>query len=236
MEPLATESAQAHRIRKWNEAVAGHVSGTIGVIIPHINDGDVVLDVGANTGLITAGILKRRPNCVLHLFEPVAELLAACRDRFVGMDNVHCHHFALTNTKENLPNQYTIALKQLYCGKKNLGWNTLVAGKVDDDNRDSVRTIESVGFDDYNAAVLKIEHVHFVKIDVEGHEYKVLAGMLDTIARDRPILYTEVAWGSSHPHWDEEKAVFQKIFDIGYEPFDLDKVTCTRDVLLRPKQ
>lgn len=222
------------RLDKWDERISGHIDGSVGVVLPHIKDGDVIIDVGANTGMFAGRILKKHPNCIMHLFEPVTELLARCIERFKDNPNVHCHRFALTNTKENLANQYTIALKQLYCGKKNLGWNTLVAGKADDDNKETVRTIESVGFDDYNAAVLKIDRIDFVKIDVEGHEYKVLQGMMSAIREFKPIIYTEVAWGNSHPHWDEEKAAFEKVFQAGYESFDLDKVTTTRDVLLRP--
>ncbi|WP_243708387.1 FkbM family methyltransferase [Actinomadura sp. GC306] len=39
---------------------------------------------------------------------------------------------------------------------------------------------------------LKLTDVHFMKIDVEGHELNALLGAAETIARDRPTLIVEV--------------------------------------------
>ena len=123
----------------------------------------------------------------------------------------------------------------MFLGKENLGWNTLVSQKVDGDNSGNVEHVMCVGFDDFFNAELKLDRVDFVKIDVEGHEHKVLEGMMDTLRRFMPIIFTEIAWGKDeNPDWDREKEVFQKLFDMGYAPHDLDKITCTRDIILRP--
>jgi FkbM family methyltransferase len=46
---------------------------------------------------------------------------------------------------------------------------------------------------------LQLDHVGFVKIDVEGHELAVLRGAADTLKRNRPALFIE-AEERHHPH------------------------------------
>ena len=85
----------------------------------------------------------------------------------------------------------------------------------------------------------------FIKIDVEGAEYLVLRGMLDSLRKwaPLPVILCEVGWGSSHPKWDEELEVFRQLKEIGYTICDLNgqemdekSITSTTDILLIPKQ
>ena len=59
--------------------------------------------------------------------------------------------------------------------------------------------------------------VDVIKIDVEGHEASVLTGAMETIARFKPILYVEVAWGTEHPAWEERnRHVYAELEKMGY--------------------
>ena len=84
----------------------------------------------------------------------------------------------------------------------------------------------------------------FIKIDVEGSEYLVLRGMLDSLRTwtPRPVILCEVGWGTSHPKWDEELDVFAELKTIGYSICDLKgqeidetAIAGTTDVLFLPK-
>jgi hypothetical protein len=83
----------------------------------------------------------------------------------------------------------------------------------------------------------------FIKVDVEGAEYKVFQGMLGSLRKWRPlpVILCEVGWGQSHPEWEEEMRVFAEMKRIGYSICDLDGLPIdesnlqgTSDVLLLP--
>lgn len=54
---------------------------------------------------------------------------------------------------------------------------------------------------------------HFLKVDVEGMEYEVLAGGEATIKRCRPIIYIE------NDRKDKSQRLIQKLFELGYGCF-----------------
>ena len=84
----------------------------------------------------------------------------------------------------------------------------------------------------------------FIKIDVEGAEYLVLRGMLESFRKWKtlPVILCEVGWGNTHPNWDEELEVFNELKKIGYSICDLNgleidekSLTSKTDVLMIPK-
>lgn len=91
---------------------------------------------------------------------------------------------------------------------------------------------------------LGITDIGLIKIDVEGAEYRVLTGMMEALKslKHLPIIVVEVGWGKdSHPHWNRELAVFNDLFDLGYQAVDIDEekidienITSTQDVIFLP--
>lgn len=82
-----------------------------------------------------------------------------------------------------------------------------------------------------------------VKIDVEGAEYRVLDGMLPSIAlwSPLPVILCEIGWGSGHPEWPRELAAFDALRALGYETtlvngdaVDVRDLRSTTDVLFIP--
>ena len=121
----------------------------------------------------------------------------------------------------------------------NLGWNTIVQSKTSED-MEKVR-IKLKQFEKCNIDATPT----FIKIDVEGAEYLVLRGMLDSFRKwdSLPAILCEVGWGTSHPQWDEELQVFEELKKIGYSicdltgaEIDVNSLTSTTDILLIPKK
>lgn len=81
-----------------------------------------------------------------------------------------------------------------------------------------------------------IEHVDFMKIDVEGFEWNVISGLLETIKRDRPRILIE--WDLNYLKYSGDSTEeWQKfIEDLGYQiyqinRYDLKQVQSIREAL-----
>ncbi len=63
---------------------------------------------------------------------------------------------------------------------------------------------------------LRIDRLHFAKIDVEGHEAQALYGMRQTIARTRPVLCVEITKDYQAAQGSSVGNLFSFITDMGY--------------------
>lgn len=69
----------------------------------------------------------------------------------------------------------------IHCYSNNCGKNFVTSEKSNRSIAVEIRTLDSY----------ELQDVDFIKIDVEGFEYKVIQGALNTIKRYRPIIQTE---------------------------------------------
>lgn len=140
----------------------------------------MVFDVGAHKGDYTTYILNLHRSITIHCFEPSAktftELIINLKDEITG-ENVHCNNFGLSNKDEeaemyiyndldernslHLNNSHNYDQKLLY--KEKIFLSTL--DKYIDENK-----------------ILKVD---FLKIDVEGHETKVIDGAYDSLKQKK---------------------------------------------------
>ena len=83
----------------------------------------------------------------------------------------------------------------------------------------------------------------FIKIDVEGAEYKVFRGMFESMRtwKPLPVILCEVGWGQSHPNWREELLAFEELRKLGYDFYNRDQskvdiadLQATTDVICVP--
>jgi FkbM family methyltransferase len=142
-----------------------------------VRPGDVVLDIGANLGLVTL-ILSSivGEDGQVHAFEPNPNMQSFIEQAIVrnGVTNVQLHRIALGAQAGEL---------MLSVPDGNAGAASLVADRqVSESTRLTVpvRTLSSV------LADLDIGHIRLVKMDVEGFEPEVLAGASDFFAQCPP--------------------------------------------------
>jgi FkbM family methyltransferase len=147
-------------------ALMRHVSATAAR-----TSGPIVLfDVGANVGGYGAALLDRftMANAFVHAFEPSAETYAALTKRLGGRDHIALHNFGFSDRAER---------RELYSSEGLSGLSSvyprLLAHRDIEMNKSE--TIELRRLDDFCEAE-SIESIHFLKIDVEGHELSVLKG------------------------------------------------------------
>lgn len=152
--------------------------------------GGYMLDVGANTGLFALLAAAANPTVKVCAFEPlesVSNLLRAnlaLNQRLASRINVY--QIGLSNAAGTFDFYETINDIGLVTTSSSL---EIEHAQHVGTYRKQVITTETM---DGWAARLTAGRISIIKIDVEGHEYAVIEGARDTIARNRPFITIEV--------------------------------------------
>lgn len=142
----------------------------IALMRKYINEGDVVLDIGANIGFFSVVLSKIvGDGGKVHSFEPVLENFKLLEFNCSKLSNIVLHYYALGNQIGNVT---------LSSERGNMG-NSYITNE-------SFGDIKLMKLDD-----LAIEP-NFIKLDVQGFEYDVLLGGLETIKSNRPVMIIEL--------------------------------------------
>lgn len=174
--------------------------------VPRIS---TVLDVGANIGLST--ILLARAAQRVVAFEPSPANLVYLRRNLAsnGITNVEIVAAAVSDQRRTL---------RFHVAQFGAGSHVVAEGHV---QAGSIPTIDvpAVTLDDTVSSPVSL-----IKIDAEGHEPDVLAGARSVLARDRPLVYTEInAWCLSafagHSLGAFIRTLF-RVFDVGTSQAD----------------
>jgi len=155
------------------------------VISEYVKEGDVCLDVGANIGAISLSLAKKiGTSGKLYAFEPGPLLYQRL-----------CNNFQLNSELDKVT---TCINRGVSDEIGELFWNEEVH------NRGNANLLAKSGIsvpittlDKYFEQV-KLQKLNFIKIDVEGMEYEVMAGGIKTLESFKPIIYFE-----THPVFEE---------------------------------
>lgn len=179
-------------------------------ILSNLASGDVFLDIGANVGWFSVLAADRvGPTGRVHAFEPRAET-ARLLDRSIAdngfSDRVTLHVTALgaEDGESRLLGSET---------STNLGGFRLARDADEAFPRMTSETVSLTALDS-----LPIEApVRLIKLDVEGAEPQVLEGARRLIARDRPLILSEVfAPGLRHVSSQEPADYAALVAELGY--------------------
>lgn len=142
-------------------------------------DNIIVFDVGANLGHYSNMVNEVFGNKVkIFAFEPSEKTFSQMVDNIKYRQNIYPYNFGFgnSNTKTKLyTNSDYSGLASVY--KRNLQHFNI--------NIDQEEIIEIKTIDDFCSENIGGGHIHFLKIDVEGHELKVLDGAKKTIDAKR---------------------------------------------------
>ncbi len=143
-----------------------------------------IFDVGANKGQYSSHIMaevKGQKKLQLHLFEPAISNVPMLKEQFNS--SRYPDHFFIVN---QFALSDTNSTGYLYTDEHGSDLGSLLNLKVPirpfDDNKKE--TVETVKLDHY-AEKNNIKIIDFLKIDVEGAEYKVLSGAMNLIDQKR---------------------------------------------------
>jgi FkbM family methyltransferase len=156
------------------------------------------LDVGANFGLYTYAMARHARR--VEVFEPMLECTSFIN--LWGSPKVQVHQMALADRDG------TAELHVPFMGG---GFASAVASLTPPDGQFRTVSVPLTTLDRF-----EFQDVDLIKIDVEGHEFEVLQGGLETIRHSRPNLIIEVEEWHLRRRGRTMQDVFGLVSDLGY--------------------
>lgn len=230
--PILDLRKTAHAL-KW---ACDHRTGRMSVaeakfILPCLGPADVSFDVGAHGGAWCALLSKASPLGRIFAFEALpyyAEVLTLT-SKLCGWKSVEIINRAVGDDAK------PVSLMWKDSSGERLTGRTHVSGIGDHDG--ATVAVGGVSLDGFRES-RRIEHVRFIKIDVEGFELPVLRGAVKTVEECRPLFWCEL-WAEYTQRYGYTPAdVFQFFLDRGYRTFiiDVDRGLIETDVAAYPGQ
>lgn len=178
------------------------------MILNLIEPGFNVLDIGANIGWYSLNIAKLYSNTNVWSFEPIPTTFASLKRNIEinEVENIRLYDFGFSNEEKNLkfylqPEASVSASATNITESKNIIEVVCHVKRLDDFIKETD---------------LKID---FIKCDVEGGELFVYQGGIESIKRDRPIIFTEMLrkWSAKFNYHPND--IINLLVGIGYRCF-----------------
>lgn len=140
----------------------------------------VVVDGGAHLGVYLSAVLEEagasRLPVVIHAFEPIRDAFLQLSASHTGKEKVILNNSALSDADGAAP----MFLQRNASSQASLYQRD---AHLRGDGARQTETVELIRLDSYFAA-RGLKHVHLLKLDVEGAEFKALAGLGDCLDPD----------------------------------------------------
>jgi FkbM family methyltransferase len=181
---------------------------TLSIMRTYIGADSVCVDAGANIGHHTLYMARRAHTGAVHAFEPLSKLCDQIEEsvRKNALSNVQVHQYGLSDAD---------AVHDIHINLLNIGKTTL-------DAREGLGRTERVSVKRFDDVWDPHIRVSFVKIDVEGHEYKTLRGMAEMLRRDHPVLLFEYSPVFYRDNDTDCHAMLTFVLALGYRIFDIE--------------
>lgn len=184
-------------------------------ILNHVKVGWTCMDVGGNIGYITL-LMAHKVGCkgMVYSFEPLPNNFSVLQENTSLNSlnsNVRCECLALSDKSGTEKFQFR--------SEAFTGGGSLVASDPAGVNSEVVTIdVNTVSGDEYLAQQNPPSTINFIKIDVEGAEGLVLAGLQNTLSTNHPIILLET-------HFFEGSTVTQALHilsELGYKLTKID--------------
>lgn len=174
------------------------------IIDKYTQEGMTVLDVGANNGCHTLHFAKLVGKMgKVIAFEPMSEaiLRLKCNMELNDFDNIVVEKIALSNVNKKKQSAYFRTSWTLDGSKLN------IAGNKED--------VDFFTLDEY-VKNKRLDKIDFIKLDVDGYEYKVLSGGRNSIKRFTPIILVELGKYTLKEAGDSLEDLIDLLASLGY--------------------
>lgn len=173
----------------------------------------VIFDIGANVGYFSLLALKNISNesGLIYAFEPVSHTFdrAKYNIELNKFKNINLYKIALTDKKGKL--EINVGDEKNW-GMSSINKHNYLSGKTEIADAETVD-----GFIEKN----KITALNLVKIDVEGSEFLVLKGMINSLSELRPIILIEVLDINLNTASTTKEQVFGFLLERNYKAYKI---------------
>ena len=158
-------------------------------------DTPVLFDVGANTGEYSGCLLNAfGSKCNLYAFEPSATTFKTLEGKLSRRDNMELVNAGLGDKQETVT---------LYQDEKGSSFASIYPENTNEGSRSSEQvTVTTL---DTFCQKSNVERIHFLKLDVEGHELAVLKGAKEMLG-NKKITFIQFEYGhnmASHTYFKD---------------------------------
>ena len=176
-------------------------------------DKGVVLDIGANIGIMTASAARKSGDLKVIAFEPVPKNAQALLKivRFFNLKNVTLHQVALGDQNGTVKMVMPVQNKVRFQGLSHV-----LHESITENNEGEIIDVAVYKLDDFEPLKNLNETIVGIKMDVENFEHFVVKGGLQLIKKNKPVLYIEL--------WENENrtSCFSDLASIGYTPHTIE--------------
>lgn len=139
----------------------------------HLNEGDIVIDAGANIGIFSTYAASKK--CTVYAFEPIEGTLNLLKKNVKLYDNsIKICRYALGNKNEKI---------KCYIDEQSNTSSSIIKRN----NNEKYIEVQATTIDNFVKAN-NLEKVDFIKADIEGAERFMLEGAKETLAKFAPKL------------------------------------------------
>ena len=177
------------------------------------NDKPIIFDVGANEGKYTKALYEVfNDKCLIYSFEPVKDTFnKLSNNNFASNIFIHNFGFSSSNTIS------TIYKSDISSGLSSLSKRRLDHFNINMDLQEEIKLITIDEFCKNN----NIDHISFLKMDVEGHEIEVLKGA-ERMLNDNKIYSMQFEFGGCNI---DSRTFFQDFWYLLKDKYDIYRIT-----------
>lgn len=182
-------------------------------ILKFLKKNMIFFDIGANIGFHSLNVAKHDKSITIHSFEPIPEIFFNLNNNILlnEVKNINTYNFGISNENNNVSFYFNPNLSGATSLKKLLDSSKvkLVQSKV--------VTLDQFMIDN------RIQQLDFIKCDVEGAEILVIQGGIDTIRKQKPIIFLEMLRKWSHKFNYHPNDIIKILTDLNYCCFTINE-------------
>ncbi|MES2591481.1 MAG: FkbM family methyltransferase [Bacteroidota bacterium] len=166
-----------------------------------IPENTIVLDIGANIGIMSVHLARSVKNSIVYSFEPIPNNIKAFKRiiNYFKLKNVRLFEIALGNSEGQVE-----MVMPVISSVRMQGLSHVVHSSITENNEGERFKAPLKMLDKIEALQTAAQRISAIKIDVENFEYFVLDGARELITKNKPVVYAEL--------WENENR--EKCFEL----------------------